>query len=87
MQVSVEDLAVFFIILQICVERNRWPIVKQVVVGPLLRGWLEERVPNEFCLATVGGSTLTLTSGGRAVHMTSSISDSTKGYPGEDVAP
>ena len=87
MQVPVEVLAAFFVILQFfCVETNRWPFVEQVVGGPLLCGWLEERVSNEILVVAVGGGALIKPRRGRTVHKKSRVFDSTKGFPGEDVA-
>ena len=87
MQVQIDVLAVFFAVLQIfCVERNRWLFARHVVVGPLSRGQLEERASKEFFVVDVGDSKLAKAQGGRAVCRNSRTFDSTKGFPGEDVA-
>ena len=88
MQVPVEGLAVFFVILRFFyVERNRWRNAKQVVVGPLLSNEFEERVPKEIWFVAVGGGALTETRRGWAVRGKCRLYDCTKGFPGEDVAP
>jgi len=87
MQVPFEGLAVFFVVLQIFyIEKNRWPIVRNVVAGPLSRGWFEERVSKEIFIVIVGSGALTATKRGRAVCRKCRVFDSTKGFPGEDVA-
>lgn len=87
MQVSIEGLAVFFVILQFFrVERNRWLLVGQVVVGPLSLGQPEERVSKEIWVVVVGGGALSEAQGGWAVRGKCRVWDSTKGFPGEDVA-
>ena len=87
MRVIFEGLAVFFTALQFsCVERNRWLIVGDVVAGPLSRGWLEERVLKEILAVDVGCGRLVEAQRGRAVRRKCRVFDSTKGFPGEDVA-
>ena len=83
---SFDDLAVLFVTMQIIrVERNWWPTVLHVVVEPLLRGWLEERVSKEIFPVAVGGGAPIKVGGGRAVPRKCKVYDCTKGYPGEDV--
>ena len=87
MQVSFEVLMVFFTILQfLCVEKNRWLFSRHVVVGPLSRGKFEERVPKAIFVVSAGDGKLVGMQGGRAVCRQRKIFDSTKGFPGEDVA-
>ena len=87
MQVPFEGLAVFFtVLLNFGVERNRWLIVGQVVVGPLSCGLLEERVSKEILVVVVGSGALIVMQRRRAVRRKNRTFDSTKGFPGEDVS-
>ena len=88
MRVFFEDLAVIFIVLHFSgVETNRCPFAIQVVGGPLLSIWTEERVDKEIFSAVVGGDVPAKAKGGRAVPWEGKTFDCTKGFPGEDVLP
>ena len=90
MWVSVADLTVFFVLLQFPgVERNCSLLASHVVVEPLSRISIAERVPKEFLFVVVGagGSAPAAVRGGRAVSRECRIFDCTKGYQGEDVLP
>ena len=55
MQKSFEDLAVLFAVLIICRVERSWSLVAwYVVVGPLPRGQIAERVPKEIFFAVDG---------------------------------
>ena len=86
MQKSFEDLAVFFAVL-LCfgVERNWSLVVSHVVVEPLSRSQIAERVSKEifFAVAVVGASVIARR--GRAVSRKCRTYDCTKGCQGEDV--
>ena len=87
MQVSIEGLAVFFTVLQFfCVEKTRWLFSRHVVGGPLSRVKFEERVPKAISVVSAGDGKLEGMQRGRAVRRKSKTFDSTKGFPGEDVA-
>ena len=87
MQVSFEGLTVFFAILQfLCVERNRWLLVRYAVVEPLSYGKFEERAPKAISVISAGEGKPVGTQGGRAVRRKCRIFDSIRGFPGEDVA-
>ena len=90
MWASVADLAVLFVLLQFPgVERSWSLLVSHVVVEPLSRISIAERVPKEFLFVVVGagGSAPAAVRGGRAVSRECRIFDCTKGYQGEDVLP
>ena len=86
MQKSFEDLAVFFAVLIICRVERSWSLVAwYVVVGPLPRGQIAERVPKEIFFAVDGVGVLMMARGGRAVPWQCRSYDCTKGFQGEDV--
>ena len=87
MQVPIEGLAVFFAVLQFfCVEKNRWLCSRHVMGGPLPRAKFEERVPKAISVVSAGDGKLVGMQRGRAVRGKCKTFDSTKGFPGEDVA-
>ena len=87
MQVSIVDLAVFFTVLKFfCVEKNRWLFLRHVVGGPLSRVKFEERVLKTISVVSAGDGKLVGAQRGWAVCRKCRIFDSTKGFPGEDVA-
>ena len=87
MQAPIEDLTVFFVVLQfLCVEKNQWLCSRHVVGGPLSRAKFEERVPKAIYVVSTGDGKLVGMQGGRTVHRKCKTFDSTKGFSGEDVA-
>ena len=87
MQVPFDGLMIFFTVLQIlCVERSRWLFDLHAVVEPLLFGKFEERAPKTISVFSAGDGKPVGTQGGRAVRRKCRIFDSTRGFPGEDVA-
>ena len=89
MQKSFEDLAVLFAVLLNCWVEINWSLVMwHVVVGPLPRGQMKERVSKEIFFTVVSGGVGVLTMGrrGRAVPWQRTTYDCTKGFQGEDVS-
>ena len=86
MQAYFTDLTVFFVVLHFSGVERIWSLLaSHVVVEPLARFWIVERVSNEFLFTTAGGGAPAAVKGGRAVPWEGRTFDCTKGYQGEDV--
>ena len=85
MQTSFEDLAVFFaVFLCFGVERNWSLIVNHVVVEPLSRSQIAERVSKEIFFAVTVVGVSVMVRGGRSTSRKHRTYDYTKGCQGED---
>ena len=85
MQMSAEDVVVFFAFLLLLVERSKeFLLLCQVVVGPLAWEWEDECVSKVILVLIFGGGAPAFAMGGRTTLRMRKEFDSTMGYPGED---
>ena len=86
---SFEDLVVFFVFFEFCVERPKVILgAFYVVAEPLFRTQEEGSVAKVILevLLSDGGGAQNCTTGGRTTQQKKKLYDSTLGYPGEDGA-
>ena len=81
---SVADFMAFFGFLEFLVARSKaFPLLCDVVVGPLAGEWEDEWIT--ILLQISGADAPSFTSGGRTTPRKNKEFNSTMGYPGEDV--
>ena len=84
---SFANFTVFFLLPRFRAEISRTlSFAYYVVVGPLMRAWESECVSKAIFTIFIGGAAPMRTKRGRTTPWKKRIFDSTKGFPGEDVA-